>query len=68
MATNLSVDDQLVEKAQRVGKHKTKTDAVQAALTEYVQRHKQMSVVDLFGTIDYDPAYDYKVDRGRRSS
>lgn len=68
MATDLSVDDQLIEEAQRIGQHKTKTDAVSAALKEYIQRHQQMSVTDLFGTIDYDPAYDYKADRGRRPS
>jgi hypothetical protein len=44
-----------------------KTDAVAAVLKEDIQRRKQISVVELFGMIDYDPAYDYKADRRRRT-
>jgi len=66
MSTNLALDDKLIDQARRVGKHKTKRAAVTAALEEYVRRHKQMGVIDLFGTIDYDPAYDYKAARRRR--
>jgi hypothetical protein len=64
MATNLSLDD-LVEEARRAGHHKTKKDAVTAALTEYVQRLKQLRILDGFGTIDFDPEYDYKAERWR---
>src|SRR5271166_2458076 len=60
MATNLALDDHLIEEARNLGGHKTKKDAVNAALAEYVRRHKQMEIVKLFGTIDYDPKYDYK--------
>lgn len=63
MATNLALDDHLIEEARSVGRHKTKKEAVTAALQEYVQRHKQMKIIKLFGTIDYDPKYDYKAER-----
>jgi Arc/MetJ family transcription regulator len=63
MATNLALDDRLIEEAREVGGHKTKKEAVTAALQEYVQRRKQMEIIKLFGTIDYDPAYDYKARR-----
>ena len=53
MATNLALDDRLIEEARAIGGHRTKKDAVTAALTEYIQRRKQMRVVKLFGTIDY---------------
>jgi len=33
---------------------------VTAALQEYISRRKQMEILKLAGTIDYDPAYDYK--------
>jgi len=67
MATNLALDDRLIEEAQRAGKHKTKKEAVTAALNEYVRRRKQMRILDAFGTVTFDPAYDYKAERGRGS-
>jgi Arc/MetJ family transcription regulator len=67
MATNLALDDRLIEEARRAGKHKTKKEAVNAALDEYVRRRKQMNILDAFGTVAFDPAYDYKAER-RRSS
>lgn len=66
MATNLGLDDRLIAAAKRAGRHKTKKEAVTAALENYVQQHKQMKILDLFGTIDYDPAYDYKAERNRK--
>lgn len=66
MATNLALDDRLIEEARRTGGHKTKKDAVTAALREYVQRRKQMRLLTQFGTIDYDPDYDYKAERRKK--
>ncbi len=66
MATRLALDDALIEEARRTGGHKTKKEAVTAALEEYVRRRKQLRVLDLFGTVDYDPAYDYKSERRRK--
>jgi Arc/MetJ family transcription regulator len=66
MPTNLALDDRLIEEARRVGGHKTKKEAVNAALDEYVRRRKQMRILDAFGTIDFDPSYDYKTERRRR--
>lgn len=33
---------------------------------EAVQRRKQMEILELFGTIDFDPKYDYKKQRRKR--
>ncbi len=66
MPTNLAIDDRLLEEARRAGKHRTKKETVNAALAEYVARRKQRKIVSLFGTIDYDPAYDYKRERQAR--
>lgn len=67
MATNLALDDRLIRAAQRAGKHKTKKEAVNAALAEYVKRHREQRILDYFGTIEFDPAYDYKAERRRRN-
>ena len=60
MPTNLHIDTELLEKAQRVGGHRTKRDTVNEALREYIQRRKQLDVLKLFGKIAFDPDYDYK--------
>lgn len=65
MATNLALDNELINEAVRVGGHPTKKAAVTEALEEYVRRRKQLEVLDLFGTIDYDEDYDYKAQRAR---
>lgn len=66
MPTNLAIDDDLLEEALRVGGHRTKKATVNEALREYVQRRKQIKVLELFGQIDFDPAYDYKKARRRK--
>jgi hypothetical protein len=66
MATNLDLDDNLIEEARKLGGHKSKKAAVTAALDEYIRRHKQTEVIRLFGTIDYDPSYNYKAERKTR--
>ena len=65
MPTNLAIDDALITEAKRVGHHKSKKDAVTTALEEYINRHRQLEVIDLFGQIDYDDGYDYKKMRNR---
>jgi Arc/MetJ family transcription regulator len=65
MATNLALDDKLIDEAQRIGKHRTKKAAVTDALKEYIQRRKQRKILALFGAIDWEPGYDYKKSRRR---
>lgn len=66
MATNLDLDPSLVEEAVAVGGRRTKKEAVTEALQEYIARRRQAQVTSLFGTVDYDPTYDYKKQRRRR--
>jgi Arc/MetJ family transcription regulator len=63
MATNLEIDDQLIQEALKLSGHRTKRAVVEAALQEYVQRHKQLMITELFGTIEYEDDYDYKQQR-----
>lgn len=65
MATNLAIDPKILETAHKVGGHKTKKATVTEALEEYIQRREQRRILDLFGTIEFDPDYDYKAQRAR---
>jgi hypothetical protein len=68
MATNLALDDRLIEEARYAGGHKTKKEAVTAALAEYIKRRKQLQILQSFGSVDFDPKYDYKAERSRKRS
>lgn len=65
MATNLAIDDSLIEEAKILGKHRTKKAVVTEALEEYIQRRKQSEILDIFNTIEYEPDHDYKKQRAR---
>ena len=65
MPTNLALDDRLIERARRVGRHKTKKEAITVALDEYIRRRRQLRLLARFGTITCDPRYDYKAERRR---
>jgi len=66
MATNLDLDPALIDEAVSVGGARTKKEAVTAALREYIARRRQARIARLFGTVDFDPKYDYKKQRRRR--
>jgi len=66
--TNLAIDDRLINEAKKLGRHRTKKETVTAALDEYIRRRKQQQILSLFGTIEYDPAYDHKRERRSKRS
>ena len=49
MATNLALDNELLERAFRVSGESTKKAAVTRALQEFIARREQRRVADLFG-------------------
>ena len=63
MATNLAIDDNLIEEARILGKHRTKKAVVTEALQEYIERRKQTDIVNMFNSISYDKDYDYHKQR-----
>jgi len=65
VATNLQIDDSLIQKAVKLGGHKTKKAAVTQALIEYIEQLEQGKIVSLFGTVEYESDYDYKKQRQR---
>lgn len=67
MATNLELDDKLIEAAVRAGGHKTKRAAVTAALAEYVRSRRRNQILKWRGQVDYFDDYDYKALRRRQA-
>jgi hypothetical protein len=66
MATNLSIDSRLLERAMAVSGGRTKKATVTRALREFIARREQRRLVALFGSVDWDPEYDYKAEGSRR--
>jgi hypothetical protein len=65
MATNLSIDPELIERALEVSGERTKKAAVTKALQSFIARRRQRRVLELFGTLEWDAAYDHKAERQR---
>lgn len=65
MATNLSIDPKLIERALEVSGEKTKKAAVTKALEEFIAHRKQRRLLELMGKLEWDPGYDYKLERSR---
>ncbi|MBX3673809.1 MAG: type II toxin-antitoxin system VapB family antitoxin [Burkholderiales bacterium] len=66
MATNLSLDPKLIERALEVSGERTKKAAVTRALEEFIARRRRKSLLDLMGKLEWDDGYDYKRDRSRK--
>jgi len=65
MATNLSIDPELIERALEVSGERTKRAAVTKALEEFIARRRQKKLLDLLGKLEWERSYDYKADRSR---
>jgi len=65
MATNLDLDPRLLSRALAVSGESTKKAAVTMALEEFIARREQGEILELFGSLDWDTAYDYKAERSR---
>jgi hypothetical protein len=66
MATNLSLDPQLLDRVLEVSGERTKKAAVTRALQEFVARRDQKRLIDLMGKLEWDESFDYKAERSRR--
>ena len=65
MATNLALDQELLERAFRVSGEPTKKAAVTRALQEFIARREQRKLAELFGKLEWDHSVDYKRERRR---
>ncbi len=66
METILQIDQTLLQEALALSNHPTANALIEAALREYIQRRKQLQVMELFGTIEYEEDYNYKQQRQTR--
>jgi hypothetical protein len=66
MATNLSLDPELIERALQLSGERTKKAAVTRALEEFIARRRQKSILELMGKLEWDASYDYKAERSRK--
>jgi Arc/MetJ family transcription regulator len=65
MATNLSIDPELIEQALKVSGARTKKAAVTKALQEFIARRQQKGLIDLMGRLEWNASFDYKAERKR---
>ncbi len=65
MATNLSIDPDLLERALQLSGERTKKAAVTKALEEFIARRRQQRLLELMGSLEWDETFDYKAERTR---
>ncbi len=65
MATNLSIEPALLDKALEISNEKTKKAVVTQALVEYIARRERVRIKELFGQLEWDADFDYKAERNR---
>lgn len=68
MATNLAIDDRLLQKAVQAGGLRTKKETVTKALEEFIQRRQQRKILRASGTFEFREDWNYKADRQGRES
>jgi Arc/MetJ family transcription regulator len=66
MATNLSIDPELIEHALRLSGARTKKAAVTRALEEFIARRRQKGLLQLMGKLEWQDDFDYKAERSRK--
>ena len=64
--TTVDLDERLINKAVEIFKGKTKKEIITLALREFVARHEQKDLYDLFNADEsfISEDYDYKLMRG----
>ena len=63
MLTHLALDDSLIKEACQLSDRLTANEVATLALHEYVQRRKQLKLLDFFGTVEYHDNYNSKEQR-----
>lgn len=54
MASNLNIDMELLDEVCHLGNFKTKKEAVNVALKEYIQKHRQKDMLKFLNQVDFD--------------
>ena len=58
MRTNIEIDDKLMRAAMKAGRFKTKREAVEEALKQFVQHKKRLKFFDLAGKVKWEGDLD----------
>lgn len=66
LATNLSIDPELINRALEVSGERTKKAAVTRALEEFIARRRQRRLLELMGKLEWDSSFDFKAERSRQ--
>jgi Arc/MetJ family transcription regulator len=66
VATNLLIDEALLNEAKKLGGFKTKRETVNRALLQFIQQRKHREILSLRGLIEFYPEYDDKAARRGR--
>ena len=66
MTTSVKLDEKRVEEAVKLGNFKTKQEALNTALAEFLARRNRLRILELGGKIEFRPDWDYKKMRGKR--
>jgi Arc/MetJ family transcription regulator len=54
MRTNIDIDDEIMDEAQRLTGVRTKRETVDLALRELVARHRRLGILDLSGRVHWE--------------
>jgi Arc/MetJ family transcription regulator len=68
MSTRPASEDRLIEQARQIGRHRTKKEAVTAALREYVRQRRRLEILGLVGGVEYWDDYNPKALRRQKRS
>jgi len=60
VATNLQIDQSLLEQAKSLGGLSTKRETVNEALKEFIQGRLRQQLLQMRGQVEYFEDYDYK--------
>ena len=66
MRTTLAIKEELLDEVKALSGAKTKKDAVEKALEEFIKKRRQKDILSLFGKIEMREDYDYKQERRHR--
>jgi Arc/MetJ family transcription regulator len=66
MPTNLAIDDDLLDRAVKIGRLPSKRATVNEALREFIARRKRKEALTAMGTIEFADDFDPKADRKKR--
>lgn len=66
MRTTLAIKEELLDEVKALSGAKTKKDAVEKALEEFIKKRRQKDILTLFGKIEMREDYDYKQERKYR--